>query len=266
MSKPVDLYDSHYGNVETDVHRAIRAEAFGEDLGQTSWITLAECDDLCGWLDLNAEARVLEVACGSGGVSTRIAERFKASVVGVDINEAAVRSASARAEAHGVSGRSVFRVVDADGPLPFSDNSFDVVFCNDAINHLKNRRTVLADWCRVLRPGGRCLYTDPIVVTGCLSNAEIASRSSIGWYLFTPAGANEVLLKSVGFRILRVQDCTGSVSEASKRWRDARAKRRDSLVELEGEERYEKLQDFLSTVHVVASERRLSRFAFLAQK
>ena len=47
MTKTVDLYDSHYGKIETEVYRAVRVEAFGEDLGQTSWITAAECDEFC---------------------------------------------------------------------------------------------------------------------------------------------------------------------------------------------------------------------------
>ena len=266
MSDSTDLYDSHYGNVETEVQRAVRAEAFGEDLGQTSWITASEVDEFFRWLELKDGARVLEVACGSGGVATRIAERFEAAVVGVDINEAAVKAASARAASSGVQDRARFQAVDADRPLPFPDGSFDALFCNDAINHLFDRQAVLADWHRVLGKGGRCLYTDPIVVTGCLSSAEIAARSSIGFFLFTPVGANERFLEEAGLRILKVEDLTGSVSATSRRWHDAREKRRDDLCGLEGEENFEKLQSFLRTVQLLASERRLSRFAFLAVK
>lgn len=66
MKKPVDLYDSHYEKVEAGVYRAVCEEAFGKDLGQTSWITAAECDEFCRWLDPGSDKRVLEVACGSG--------------------------------------------------------------------------------------------------------------------------------------------------------------------------------------------------------
>lgn len=133
-------------------------------------------------------------------------------------------------------------------------------------NHLRDRRAVLADWYRVLRPGGRCLYTDPIVVTGYLSNAEIATRSSIGFFLFTPQGVNEALVRSAGFRLVLTADVTESVSRTSRRWYDARAKRREALCELEGEAKFEELQRFLAMVHLLASERRLSRFAYMAEK
>ena len=266
MQDSVDLYDSHYGRVEADVYRAVRADTFGEDFGQTSWITAAECDEFCGWLGLRAGQRVLEVACGSGGTAVRIAGAFGVPVVGVDVNRAAIAAATHRARQSAVGGRVEFREADADQPLPFPDATFDALFGNDAINHLRDRARVMADWHRVLRPGGRCLYTDPVVVTGCLSNEEIAARSSIGFFLFTPKGGNEALLAEAGFRVLRTADVTAGVARTSQRWHAARAQRRAALGQLEGAARFEGMQRFLATVHTLAGEGRLSRFAFVGEK
>ena len=140
------------------------------------------------------------------------------------------------------------------------------MFCNDAINHLPDRLSLLQDWHRILRPGGRVLFTDPIVVTGQLSNEEIRVRSSIGFFLFTPLGHNEHLLKKAGFTVLQVRDVTDAVASVSRRWQDARAKRRERLTAIEGDEGFEGLQRFLSAVYVLASERRLSRYMYLAEK
>ena len=266
MKKPVDLYDSHYEQVEAEVYRAVRAEAFGEDFGQTSWITAAECDEFSRWLGLKADQRVLEIACGSGGTAVRIAEGFGVSVVGVDINPSAVRAATDRARTRRVLDRVEFRVADANEVLPFADESFDAVFCNDAINHLRDRPRVLADWHRVLRPGGRCLYTDPVVVTGCLSNAEMEARSSVGFFLFTPKGFNEASAVAAGLRLVLTADVTAGISRTSLRWHEARSKRREALCGVEGETQFEELQSFLMVAHTLASEGRLSRFAFLAEK
>lgn len=266
MTDPVDLYDSHYGEVEAEVYRAVRAATYDEDLGQTSWISAAECDEFCSWMDLGKDRRILEVACGSGGVTTRIAERLGCRAQGVDINKAAVSAATSRARERGVQDLASFRLIDADKPLPFPDGSFDAVFCNDSINHLRDRGRVLAEWHRVLRPGGRCLYTDPIVVTGCLSNEEIAIRSSIGFFLFMPQCANEAFLRAAGFRVIRVADVTKSVADVSRRWLDARATREGDLLEVEGEDRFRDLQGFLEVVHRLSSQGRLSRFAFLGEK
>jgi SAM-dependent methyltransferase len=157
-------------------------------------------------------------------------------------------------------------VADAGQPLPFPSQSFDAVFCNDSINHLPDRATVLRDWDRVLRPGGRVLFTDPIVVTGQLTNEEIRVRSSIGFFLFTPLGHNDRLLTETGFVVREVRDVTEAVASISGKWREARGTRRDALVELEGAEAFEGLQRFLDAVHTLASERRLSRYVYLASK
>jgi SAM-dependent methyltransferase len=266
MKPPVDLYDSHDGNVEAEVYRAVRLETYGEDLGQTSWITAAECDEFCRWLGLRSGQRVLEVACGSGGTAVRMAESFGVSVTGVDINPAAIVAATNRARARTVQDRAHFRAADATEALPFPDESFDVLFCNDSINHLRDRLRVLADWHRVLRPGGRCLYTDPTVVTGWLSNAEIAARSSIGFFLFIPKGFNEAALCAAGFRLVLTADVTAGVSRSSQRWREARSRHRGALCEIEGQTKFEEIQQFLTTVHTLASEGRLSRFAFMGEK
>jgi len=263
MKPPVDFYDSHYGQLDDEVYRSIRVETFGVDLGQESWITADECDCFCDWLGLQAGQRVLEVACGSGGVAARIAAKTGASVVGTDINPLAIRAASARTEA---AGRLEFLTADADEPLPFPDASFDAVICNDAINHFRNRRAVLEDWKRLLRPGGRCLYTDPVVVTGTVSNAELEARSSIGFFLFSGVGANEVQLQAAGFQVERTADVTDGVSQVSRRWHAAREMRRAQLVRLESEAKFAAVQRFLAAVHALSSEGRLSRFAFVARR
>ena len=118
----------------------------------------------------------------------------------------------------------------------------------------------------MLRPGGRVLFTDPIVVTGQLSNEEMRVRSSIGFFLFTPPGHNERLLEQAGFTVRKVRDVTDAVASVSRRWHDARANRRERLTAVEGNEGFDGLQRFLAAVHVLSSERRLSRQMYLADK
>ena len=266
MSEEVNLYDSHYGHLAADPKVEVRHETYGEDLGQASWITAGEARGWFDLLQLGAGRTALEVACGSGGVTCAMARHSGAECVGIDINAHGIDAAKNRAERDGLSSLVTFYAVDAGATLPFAAESFDAVFCNDSINHLPGRAAVLRDWHRLLRPGGRLLFTDPIVVTGQLSNEEIRTRSSIGFFLFTPVGHNERLLESAGFRVRDVQDVTGAVASVSRKWRDARARRREQLTPLEGAEGFEALQRFLNVVYLLAEERRLSRFMYLAEK
>jgi SAM-dependent methyltransferase len=176
----------------------------------------------------------------------------------------ASRPRTASAEREGCPPACRFRLVDAGKRLPFADGSFDAIFCNDAINHLPGRAALFADWHRVLKRGGRLLFTDPIVVTGPVTSDEIRIRSSIGFYLFVPAGCNERLLEQAGFEVHDVRDVTDAEAQVSARWRDARARRREALIAIEGEAGFEGLQRFLDAVCTLSRERRLSRFAYLA--
>jgi ubiquinone/menaquinone biosynthesis C-methylase UbiE len=266
VSPTADLYDSHYDRVDDEVYRSIRRATYGDDLGQASWITAEECKELCERLEIRAGHRVLEVACGSGGVATRIAQTTGAEVVGVDINAFAVRAARRRAAPPGIRVAPEFLLADADRPLPFADRSFDFVFCNDSINHFGDRLRVLREWRRLLREGGRCLYTDPVVVTGLVSHTELAARSTIGFFVFSARGVNEALLPQAGLRLVHTTDLTENLVQTSGRWRDARQARRAELVALEGESRFEELQKFLEAVHALGRDRRLSRIAFLGQR
>ncbi len=117
-----------------------------------------------------------------------------------------------------------------------------------------------------LKPGRRLVFTDPIVITGPLTNAEIAVRSSASFYLFVPPGEDERLLRAAGLELLRVEDLTGQLTEVS-RWRHAaRDVRAAALRQIEGDATFEGQQEYLRVVASIASERRLSRFAFLATR
>ena len=266
MPKEVNLYDKHYRHLDADLQVAVRRQTYDEDLGQASWITLAEAQQFFRDLEIGPGKRTLEVACGSGGITCRMAVETGARCVGIDINEQGIDVALRRATDQGLASQVSFLKADAAHRLPFPDESFDALFCNDAINHLPQRLDILRDWHRLLRPGGRLLFTDPIVVTGQLTSEEIRIRSSIGFFLFTPIGCNEHLLTETGFAIHEVRDLTDAVVTVSGKWRAAREQKRSALIKIEGEEAFDGLQRFLGAVHTLASERRLSRYMYLASK
>ena len=264
--KKVDLFDSTYGHFEADVLARVRRKTFGEDFGQNSWTTAEEYRRWIGALGLHADSMVLEVASGSGGPALFLAQEVGARVHGVDINSQGNATANERSRRMGLDSRVTFSVGNADEPLQVTDGTFDAVLCVDSANHFPRRLQVLRDWFRVLRPQGKALFTDPVVVTGLVSSEELAARSSIGYFVFAPAGVNERLIEEAGFALLQREDVTENAAVVSKRWHAARAEDRAALIQIEGEERYEGLQRFFLAVHRLTSERRLSRYAYLLQK
>lgn len=259
-------YDLSYGNFRAGLYAEIRREAFGEDIGQNSWHTADEQDRFLTWLELSAGKRLLDVACGAGGPALRIAATSGCAVAGVDIHEAAVATAQALAKERGLVARAEFRSADASKGLPFADASFDVVTCIDALNHFPDRPKMLAEFARLLKPGGRLLFTDPIIISGPLSNAEIAIRTSAGFYLIVPRGYDELVIAEAGLLLLLAQDLTESMSKVADARHRARAARAEALREIEGHQPFEKEQEFLAVTATVAREGRLSRYVFVAQK
>lgn len=265
MSNPVDLYNSTYGNFADQVLARVRRETYGEDIGQSSWITTDEYDDFYSWLGLSPGDHLLETASGSGGPALYLARKYKCHITGIDINEEGVRTANQQALDAQLPDLK-FQLADANQRFPFDEGSFQAVMCMDSANHFRDRLWVLREWHRVLKPGGRLLFTDPVVLTGPVSFEELAARSSIGFFLFVPLEVTRKLIQEAGFELLRCEDVTENIQQTSRRWHDARQKHRQDLIKIEGQERFDGLQKFLSTVHKLASERRLSRFVFGAKK
>jgi SAM-dependent methyltransferase len=266
MNANVDLFYNSYANFNEQVLAAVRAETYGQDIGQNSWLTAAEFEQFIGWLDIDAGAHLLEVASGSGGPALHLADKHGCRVTGVDLNPHGVATARRTAVTAGLTHLVKFKVADATDALPFVDDRFDGLMCIDSMNHFPDRVAALEEWRRVLKPGARAVFTDPVVITGPVTSEELAQRSSIGLFVFVPRALNEELIARAGFRILRQLDVTENAALVSRRWHEARQRFSVDLLRIEGQERFDGVQKFLAAVHRLTSERRLSRIAYLVEK
>ena len=194
-----------------------------------------------------------------------LARKFSCQIIGIDINEEGIKTANQQALDDHIKNVE-FQFANMNERLPFEEETFDAIMCVDSMNHFRDRLGSFQEWRRVLKTGKRALFTDPVVITGPVSNEELAARSSIGFFLFVPLEITQNLIQQAGFRLLRCEDVTGNIEFTSGRWHAARQRHQEELIRIEGDERFEGLQKFLSTVHTLTSERRLSRFVFLVEK
>jgi phosphoethanolamine N-methyltransferase len=106
---------------------------------------------------------VLDIGCGSGGITVDLVRRHHAGrVVGIDVETPVCEHARRRVERAGLSDLIEIRLVEP-GPLPFPDGSFDVVFSKDSIVHIADKETMCRDVFRVLRPGGWFVASDWLI-------------------------------------------------------------------------------------------------------
>ena len=265
-AEPFDFYATHYARFDGALSRQLRQEVYGEDLGQTGWRTATEQADIAEWLQLGPGARALDVCCGSGGPSLVLAERTGCHVTGLDVEPMGVARAQAAAAARGLGERTLFLATDCGARLPFDDGAFDAVLCIDAINHLPDRQGTLREWARLLKPGGRLLYTDPCVITGPIANSELEVRADLGFYLFVPPGHDEPALAAAGLTLLHREDRTGACADIAARWHAFRERHAEELQREEGEAWYARRQRFLATTAELAGSRRLSRILYELEK
>ncbi len=100
-------------------------------------------------LPLSAGDRVLEVGCGRGHLTGRLADRG-IDVIGIDANPMAAE----------VAGSDRIMTMRAE-TLEFDDATFDAVVSIHAIEHLPQLDAAVAEMARVLKPGGQALYIYP---------------------------------------------------------------------------------------------------------
>jgi trans-aconitate methyltransferase len=97
------------------------------------------------WLAAGPGERILDLGCGDGQLTARLAATG-ADVVGMDASEAMVVAARARGIAADVASAE---------SLPYPDASFDAVFSNAVLHWVRNHDAMMAEVRRVLKPGSR---------------------------------------------------------------------------------------------------------------
>jgi SAM-dependent methyltransferase len=107
--------------------------------------------------DLRSTTRILDIGCGDGGLLLEVIKRAGASLyVGVELSIGRLRLAQERL------GNPVGLLqIDGRAHLPFGDQSFDLIFITEVIEHLKDPGSLLNEVHRILKSSGRLILTTP---------------------------------------------------------------------------------------------------------
>lgn len=106
--------------------------------------------------ELRSGDRVLDLGCGEGQFTAAASAALKSgSVTGAEVAQAAL------ARARALYPHLDFQLLAIDGPFPWEDGSFDVVWCSEVIEHVADTARWLSEVRRVLAPRGRLLITTP---------------------------------------------------------------------------------------------------------
>lgn len=95
---------------------------------------------------------VLDIGCALGGFDRLLARKYGAKVIGLDVEPSLIEMGRQRTAEAGLSEKVDLRLYDP-GPLPFPNESFDVVFGKDSWIHIEDKAGLFSEIFRVLKPG-----------------------------------------------------------------------------------------------------------------
>lgn len=102
---------------------------------------------------LGKDSRILEIGCSGGALLKVLKDKGYRSLSGIDISEKAIALCKER----GIGNTYVM-----DGArLSFADGEFDTVVVSDVLEHMKDDAAAIAEWRRVMRPGGKLIVFVP---------------------------------------------------------------------------------------------------------
>ncbi|MDA8320795.1 MAG: methyltransferase domain-containing protein [Actinomycetota bacterium] len=200
--------------------RLWRTNAYGgdfpEEFAHIGFLTLAEAQRTRELLQLGAGGIVADLACGAGGPGLWMAKQSGASLIGADPSAAGLSAARTRAHAVGLADRARFQEGTFERTnLP--DGAVDAAMSVDAFQYAPDKRAALAEFFRILRPGGRvsiiAFEVDPAKVAG----VAVIGADPIPDYapLLAAAGFDiEAYEETLGWRE-RVNAAFGAIIDAS---------------------------------------------------
>ena len=123
--------------------------------GTLNFIRQIEWRNMLDWLEPKEGENILDIACGGGALSLKIAEKG-CEVYGVDLSEDTINSAKRLAAGEKIA--CAFKVGSAED-LPYPDEYFDKVVCSSSLEHFKDDIKALKEMHRVLKPDETVVLT-----------------------------------------------------------------------------------------------------------
>lgn len=242
-SQPVTVAQEYYNSSDADtfyftiwggedIHIGLY-QSEDEPIGEASRRTVVRMAETVG--GLSSESRVIDLGAGYGGSARYLAHTFGAQVVALNLSEVENRKDREKNVKRGLD--SLIDVVDGDfEQIPYEADTFDVVWSQDAILHSGNRKKVLEEVARIVKPGGSFVFTDPMMTDDCpreqlqpiLDRLHLQTLGSPGFYRRT--------LTEVGFVEIGFEEHPEQLTRHYARVLDETERREEELAEVVSEE------------------------------
>ncbi|MGM0531943.1 MAG: methyltransferase domain-containing protein [Bacteroidota bacterium] len=173
-----------------------------EDIYTASRRTIDTMGSYADKIDENT--RIIDLGGGFSGSARHLAKKYGCHVTVLNLSETENERGRKMNKEQGLD--HLIEVIDGSfDSIPFPDETFDIVWSEDAILHADDRKKVIEEAARVLKPGGDLIFTDPMQTDDC--NEEVLqpiydriNLSSLGSPKFYRETCKKVGLKEQAFK------------------------------------------------------------------
>jgi SAM-dependent methyltransferase len=257
-----ERFEATYTTGQSPVMRAGERSVCGCDYGATGWTTVEEAHRIGALLALGPGVRLLDIGAGAGWPALYLAKTSGCSVTLTDLPISGLRIAAERAIADRLLGTCWVAIADG-AVLPFRAATFDAVSHSDVLCCLPRKRAVLADCRRVIRAGGRMVFS-VIVVAPNLAPAAYVRAVANGPDFIEAKPDYPILLRETGWTIAERHDLTPDYAAICRRQLRVDASEKDALTTLLGATAFAERQASWLDQLACVNEGLLRRELFLA--
>ena len=229
-----ERFAGFYQRNQLPVMQRIERSVCGCDFGGTSWTTQEEADAVLGALELKPHQKLLDLGAGSGWPGLYLAAQSGCDLTLVDLPPQGLAIAAQRAAQEKLTGAVGVLVADAR-VLPFGNSAFDAITHSDLLCCLPGEAAVLAECRRLLRNGGRMIFS-VISVSAGLNELEEARAREIGPLFIASEASYPQMLRDTDWKLNHVTDLTEQFSDSARRFLKYDQENKDEFIKLLGEE------------------------------
>ena len=225
-------FEEVYARSTHSAMQAIEREVCGCDFGGNSWTSREQADEQIRMLGLDEGAELIDLGAGTGWPALYMAAQTGCTVTLVDLPVLGLDLAQKRAEEEGLSDRIFTRVADA-ADLPYPAASFDAISHSDLLCCLVRKLVVLEQCRRIIRPGGRMVFTVISVTPGLSRSGHSRALANAPDFVEVEDGYF-TLLKASGWLVTDRVDLTKEYENSCARQVDADIAYQGDLAKLLG--------------------------------
>lgn len=234
-------FDAEYRQGLLPAMQAVERAVCGCDYGSTAWTTRDEADRIAAALELRPGVALLEIGAGSGWPALYLARASGCEVALTDLPLEGLGIARERAARDGLSEACLVACADA-AQLPLGDDRFDAINHSDVLCCLVEKREVLSECLRVIRPSGRMAFSVLYIPPGLPPGDHARALATAPEFVETDTDY-PTLIEETGWKLLERHDLTGAFMESCQRRLDLEAGLRAELQRAMGPAELEARQD-----------------------